>query len=275
LIHPDLQKTFHIQAALTAPFEEPLCGGRVFLLDRRIRINGNLLLTNVAATRIGIELDHYLLRKQLSAAAVAAERASVARDLHDGILQGLAAANIQLKVSADSAPPELKDKIARTRELLSDEQRRLRAFITQTRSERPKSVGSVELATPLQQHLSRLAAEWGCNVECKVNPEDLQVAPVLAQHLRHMLGEALSNAVRHGGASMMVCSVLRCGDGLRVTVQDNGRGFPSLSGTYDNVDLAAQDLGPLSLRTRVNDLGGVMWLTTSTSGTEITIELPA
>jgi signal transduction histidine kinase len=61
---------------------------------------------------------------------------------------------------------------------------------------------------------------------------------------------------------------------LSVTVTDNGTGFPGLSGSYQDDELRARDAGPISLLSRVADLGGTLKLDTSPEGSRIEIDLP-
>ena len=55
-------------------------------------------------------------------------------------------------------------------------------------------------------------------------------------------------------------------------IRDNGSGFGTLAGA-DTEDVP-EAAGPLSLRSRVDDLAGTLFLTSSQHGTEILIEVP-
>jgi signal transduction histidine kinase len=134
MIDEDLRQTFSIQSTITAPFFLQVCHGRIFLLDREASDDHDLLLAELVATRIGIDLEHHWLRNELQEAAGVRERERLAHDLHEGVLQGLAAANIHLSLSSDPAEDGVGQRLAQTRQLLCEEQQRIRNFVESSRS---------------------------------------------------------------------------------------------------------------------------------------------
>jgi signal transduction histidine kinase len=88
------------------------------------------------------------------------------------------------------------------------------------------------------------------------------------------LGEAISNAVRHGKASHVDITVSARARQIRVKIKDNGTGFPNLHGSYSGEELFARNMGPTSLLARARHMGGTLVLLTSTKGTEIDLEVP-
>ncbi|HEX2134774.1 MAG TPA: sensor histidine kinase [Microvirga sp.] len=273
-VDPDLCRTFGIRKALTAPFQRDLCRGRIFALDPSSSTDDDLLMVELIASRIGVDLEHHLLRQQIQTAAALRERERLGRDLHDGVLQTLAAANLQLKLSARHADAAVEAKLEETRSLLADEQQRVRRFVE---DHRPMPVGPVEeisIADAVAQRLRDLGRQWRCEVECEVSPPDLRLPPVLARHVRHLLAEAVSNAARHGPAKRVRIALQASQDVLAITISDDGRGFRGLSGGYSDTDLQALNLGPASLRSRVDELGGTLQLETSPTGSRIEVRLP-
>jgi signal transduction histidine kinase len=111
-------------------------------------------------------------------------------------------------------------------------------------------------------------------VDVTVEPPDLQTSEYIAYNVCHLLAEALSNAVRHGKASHVDVSVQAEPDRLKLTISDNGLGFPDLNGLHSDEELAVHGISPLSLCTRAKELGGSLYLQTSPSGVKIDIEIP-
>ena len=89
----------------------------------------HLLITRIVADRVGAELDRQIFLERAAETAAMRERASIMRDLHDGLLQNLTAARAQLEMlPADGEYAKMQ--LDRTRELLRTEQR-VREFVDQ------------------------------------------------------------------------------------------------------------------------------------------------
>jgi signal transduction histidine kinase len=272
LVDRNLWTAFGIRRALTAPFQRDLCRGRVFVLDPSGSTDDDLLLVELIAGRLGVDLEHYLLRHQVQAAAALTERERLGRDLHDGLLQNLAAANIQIKLSANRVNGEVAAQLEETRALLADEQQRIRRFVEDYRPVRV--AGEVDLAAAVTRRLQDLGRQWRCDVSVVASPPDIEVPAVLARDVRHLLGEAVSNAARHGPASRVHVTLARASDVLSIGITDDGRGFQGLSGPYEDDELKLLGVGPASLRSRVAELGGTLRLETSPAGSRVEIRLP-
>ena len=269
LIDPDLQRTFAIKSAVTAPFRRPQCSGRLFILDREQWSENDVPLTTIVAARIGIELEESLLRSELEEVAAGRERVRLARDLHDGVLQGLAAASIQLKISADQMPSGVKSTLDGVRDLLAEEARRIRSFVEETRSTGAPVTGIMPLAPEIEKRVDGLRRQWDCTINLKLQPPNMEASVSRAREIGHLISEAVSNAIRHGSACEVQIEIHQTSDQLEIRVLDNGSGFDNLSGS----ELTLMP-GPLSLRSRVDELGGTLFLSSSHSGTDITIHLP-
>ena len=95
----------------------------------------------------------------------------------------------------------------------------------------------------------------------------------LAQ-LSLMLGEAVANAVRHGNASNISVSICKTSAEMVVHIRDDGRGFGAKVISYKDAQLNEYSPSPLSLRERVDELGGSIVITSSSAGVDLKIELP-
>jgi signal transduction histidine kinase len=273
LISRSLESEFQLKSVATAPFTAEICTGRIFMLDGPDWDEDDLTLTEIVASRIGIELEHFALRLQLADTAMATERIRVARDLHDGILQSLTAAGLQLKAVASDLGARSKSVIDDVRRLLLNEQQRIRLFV----EERQKSIGQSKLALhpKMQELIENNGRLWGCHVALSVTPEAAEVRPELARQLDFILAEAVANAVRHGQASRIDVKVETSSDRLLLWLKDNGHGLVDATGAYDLTELAARNIGPVSLRNRIAELKGSLALSSSTEGVELRIDLPA
>jgi len=275
LINDDLRRTFSIKSALSAPFQLPVCHGRIFLLDPVDDCGPeDLLLAELIATRLGVDLEHHLLRSEREMAAALTERSRLARDLHDGVLQGLTAADIQLKLSQSRAPGDAADHLAQIRQVLATEQQRIRAFVEATRSGGNTPAEPADLLGRIKNLLKVLSHQWGCDVEVTVEPPDLQTSEYISYNVCHLIAEALSNAVRHGNASHVDVSVEAGRDRLKLKICDNGLGFLGPNDLHSDEELTVHGISPHSLSTRAKELGGSLYMQTSPSGVKIDIEIP-
>jgi signal transduction histidine kinase len=78
--------------------------------------------------------------------------------------------------------------------------------------------------------------------------------------------EAVSNAVRHAGASSCTVSLALSGEDLLVQISDDGRGVPAD---------AVPGVGSTSMRERAAELGGTLDVTSSAgAGTTVRARLP-
>jgi signal transduction histidine kinase len=274
LINEDLVRTFTIETAATAPFTRAACAGRVFVINRPVWTQEELALTEIVANRIGVEIEQLILRDRLEGAVSARERERLGRDLHDGLLQGLAAATMQLRATAEPLPAPIKKDLDGVRSIIADEAQRIRRFIEETRSPRPSTDGVIAVAPEVDKVAESCRKRWRCEVETEVAPRNLECSMSTARSIRHMINEAISNAVRHGRASRVEIRVSSQDGRIILSIDDNGSGFVHLEGSYTQKELSADNVGPLSLRSRIEELGGILYLTSTPTGANLTIEFP-
>lgn len=266
-IDPDFTARFFIKSAGSAPFTGTTCRGRLFALDRETWTNDHFALVEIVASRIGAELDRSILARRLNTMAAVSERFRLARDLHDGVLQTLAAAGFHLKLLAEN--PQWKAQADRLREMLSSEQRRIREFVQSTRASSPPRPTA---AQPLRASLDELAAKWNCEIILDQGVDDLPKGTLTEILL--IVSEAVSNAVRHGAATSCHVSVSVVGGNLGLVIQDNGRGLAAAPGRYDSAALETMRLGPASIRERTAALGGQLDLVNAATGVRLELTWP-
>src|SRR5439155_23739573 len=125
---------FHIVEVVSAPFRGSICHGHMFILDCCNWSNDHLLLMTIIASRTAIELDRRVLQIRSQDAVALRDRVNLARDLHDGVLQNLSAAGLQLKIAANAVAEEHRSSINSVNRILLNAQRRIREFVQEMRS---------------------------------------------------------------------------------------------------------------------------------------------
>ncbi|MBV9631494.1 MAG: ATP-binding protein [Xanthobacteraceae bacterium] len=273
ILEERLIKAFVIHNVGTAPFQGSACRGRVFVLDRASWSDFQLHLVEIIASRLANALDRQFMQTEARSAAAERERIRLTRDLHDGLLQSLTAAGLQIKLLSDSEEGERRTRLEVVGQLLNAEQRRIRDFVRKTPG-RGQQSADVPLGLSLQEMMSETARHWNCATSLTVEPPDATAPAALCVHLSLMLAEAVANAVRHGRASSVRVTIRRGHKNVSVEVHDDGLGFDGATFSLNDEDLVAAGIGPFSLHERVRELGGLLGVRSSPGGVTLQIQLP-
>ncbi|MFW6076456.1 MAG: sensor histidine kinase [Hyphomicrobiales bacterium] len=269
---------YGLERVISVPVRARHATGRLFIADKQDFDHEELTLASLVAAQIGVLLDRIEVIEAAQAAATTEERLRLARDLHDGILQTLAGTSLQLEAIrrlADHDPASLPARIAEMQAWLHEEQRDMREFIGKLRPPGPWVRSGLEAEpSDLPALVRALEQQWGVTIRLPDAAADLDLAGDMEFHARHIVREAVANAVRHGGASEIRLQV-EPGDGtLRLTIADNGRGLPQ-HGRFDARQCAERRIGPRSLRERIIGLGGSLDIDSTPSGVTLSIALPS
>jgi signal transduction histidine kinase len=198
-------------------------------------------------------------------AAVHAERARIARDLHDGL--GQAFASIGLLVDGCLLLPEVPERVRETlrqaRQVvdLCHEDTRRSIWNIREREASPPALGTL---------LERIVAGFPRRAPIRLNVSGtpLPVPPLVGHELGHIAREAIANAVSHAEAARIDVEA-RCDDeGLALQVKDDGRGLPAAGG-------GGMGIGILGMKERASRIGGMLTIAPGEGGgTEVTLRVP-
>ncbi|HEX6212175.1 MAG TPA: histidine kinase [Methylomirabilota bacterium] len=271
-----LRERFEIGALAAWPLRGEDFRGWLFCLDRPGLSEQDLIMGEVVADLAAARLEQAYLVQRLRDSAVSSERLRLARDLHDGILQTLTGAALQVQsarrlLASDAGAAE--ERLSQVQRVIAAGQNDLRRFIQQLGPQRPDEEGTADLSGLVQELADRIRRQWGVPLTVATEPLRLDIPAGMVQELFFLVHEALVNAARHAHASSIQLAVLAEADRVSVSVVDDGRGFP-VPGQYSIEQLAARDLGPRSLRERVSALGGALSIDTGESGTRIRMTIP-
>ncbi len=156
---------------------------------------------------------------------VLADRDRIARDLHDHVIQrlfgiGLALQSTQRRVKAPLVADRLTEHVDQLHEVIQD----IRAAIFDLQAG-PHHTPA--LRATLHALISDLTADGPLRTTVRMaGPLDV-VPPGLAQHAEAVVGEAVSNAVRHSHGTELAVAI-SVDDNLVVEVTDNGVGIPEV-----------------------------------------------
>ncbi|MBB5911037.1 GAF domain-containing sensor histidine kinase [Actinoalloteichus hymeniacidonis] len=162
--------------------------------------------------------------------AVYQERERIARDLHDVIVQRLYAAGMQLDLLGrglgNRLAPTESQRLSETVDQLDLTIEEIRATVRALRSADPGEPASTGLADSVRAEAETAGELLGVAPIVELTGALDEVPTSVADHARAAIREALSNVVRHSGASRVVIRLGRDAAGLRVQVVDNGCGIP-------------------------------------------------
>jgi len=153
-----------------------------------------------------------------------AERARIAQDLHDTLLQGVLSASMQLHVAVDSLPEDspVRPKLKRTLELMGQVVEEGRDTLRGLRS-------AAEWSGDLQSSLSRIPQELGSRLDINfrlvVEGESLPLRGAIHDEVYRIGREALANAFRHSHARNIEVLLEYQAEQLRLLVSDDGCGI--------------------------------------------------
>ncbi|HTM83823.1 MAG TPA: GAF domain-containing sensor histidine kinase [Mycobacterium sp.] len=173
---------------------------------------------------------------------VVTDRDRIARDLHDHVIQRLFAVGLSLQGTIPRA------RSSTVQQRLTDAVDDLQEIIGEIRTTIFDLHGSSSAVTRLRQRLDNAVAQFsgsGLHTTVQfVGPLSV-VESVLADHAEAVVSEAVSNAVRHAGATALTVQI-KVEDELSIEVCDNGCGIP------DGVTSS----GLANLRQRADEAGG-------------------
>lgn len=159
----------------------------------------------------------------VSGAAAAAERARLARELHDSTaktLQGLALTARSLEHWIERDPERAEAQAAAIAQSADEAVTRLRGLLSTLRQD--------DLEQPFHESLAALARDCTADHDVRLRL-DLESVPVSAPSVRYELlaatREAILNAVTHGRGDRVRVSMRALGEDLRIEVEDDGCGF--------------------------------------------------
>ena len=206
--------------------------------------SGYLELVSDFADHAAIALKLAAARDHVRELTVLADRERIAHELHDNVIQRLFAAGMDLQGTiARARSPELSERLGRTLDSLQNTIDDIRASIFQLQSP-PSAVPA--LRQRIQDVVRELTENRDVATTLQLSGPLIAVGAELAEHAEAVVTEAISNTLRHSGATTLRIEV-SVEDDLTVEVVDNGCGIPA-----DN----QRRSGLANLERRAKQIGG-------------------
>jgi PAS domain S-box-containing protein len=199
------------------------------------------------------------------------ERRRIAREIHDGLGQELAAAKMILDgILAKDTSPTMHQAAVEASQLVD---RAIQQVRTISHLLHPPLLDEVGLVSALRWFLEGLSDRSGISVRLEVNPAEVpRLRSELETAIFRIVQEALTNMFRHSGARNGFVTLIEKDKKIHVTVRDDGKGLEE-----QVVQLKPDSIGVGigGMRQRVTELGGTLRLANANPGTIVEVIVPA
>jgi signal transduction histidine kinase len=239
--------------------------------QRRVEVSGRDEIGQLegAFNAMAARLDEAMATERSSAGASArqAERARIARELHDSISQDLFSLTLLAAGMRKGLPAS--DRLIREAETMERTAARtvrdMRALLLELRPAVLEDSGIVQALTEV---CAAYTERLGVRVQTDI--AEVRLGPQAEHVVLRVTQEALGNAVKHAGAGVISVRLAEAGGQVTVEIRDDGRGFdPAAAAERHGMGLAF-------MRDRVEELGGTFRLDSARgAGTVVVASVPA
>lgn len=229
---------------------------------------GELQLLAAIGSQVGVAIERARLTEASTRLARAEERARLAREIHDTLVQGLTAIVLQLESAlhhAHSDPEVSAQRLSRALAVARGSLDEARNSVLELRA---APLGGKPLPEALRALARSFTAETGIPVRLRFSTELPDLPLSLEAELYRIAQEALTNVGRHARATAASLALQQRNGLLRMVIRNNGPGF----------DLRAAPAGRqgiVGMRERARLVGGRLRLSSHPDrGTRVRVEVP-
>ena len=203
------------------------------------------------------------------------ERRRISNELHDTVLkslQGLALeAHALSKTACRNRQQQIEEKAHYIEEVCNSMSSEIRGVVLDMRDEEVYSAPNI--CTTLRLLAERWSKASGIAVNVDLVDDLPQLPHKISHDLKRLVGEALSNIQRHASATNVRLFLSFKDESLLLEVEDNGHGF-EYAGDDLYAYVKAGKLGLVSMKERVEGVGGLFTLTSGNTGTCVQVSVP-
>lgn len=199
------------------------------------------------------------------------ERRRFARELHDGLGQDLAAAKMILEgIDPRKGSPSVNESsVAEACKII---ERALQQVRSVSYLMHPPLLDEVGLQPALQWYVEGLSKRSGISISLELEPVDFpRLPPEIERAIFRVVQEALTNVYRHSKASKAWVNVGKNDGRVVSTIRDDGTG---LSDRVIKFEPGSIGVGIAGMKQRVKELGGLLRLSNSGSGSILEAVIP-
>jgi signal transduction histidine kinase len=203
-------------------------------------------------------------------AAEESERARMAREVHDALGQPLAALKFDmdwLSARLETSDDSMRHRVEEMHALVGNTIETVRRLATELR---PSILDDVGLLAAIRSHTAAFTKRTGIRCELNIPSEEPSWSRDRYTTVFRILQEALTNVLRHAGATCVEVDLEERGQDIHLVVRDDGRGL----GRTDAP--GSQTLGLRGMHERARLHGGAIEVrnTGREGGTTVSLQLP-
>ncbi|MBS1584558.1 MAG: sensor histidine kinase [Bacteroidetes bacterium] len=220
------------------------------------------------------ELDEALIRQQeiRNKAIIEAEereRVRIAKDLHDGVGQQLAAVKLSMNAMEEELAADA-GKLERIKALEHMVDETLKEVRTVSHNMMPNALIRKGLAAAVREFIDNIAATGLLKVDLQIIGLNERLDGSMETVLYRVLQEVVSNIIKHAQANKVSIQLIRHDDGyLNFIIEDNGKGFNVSEANNFN------GIGLKNIMSRIQYLNGSVDFDSAVGrGTTVVIEVP-
>jgi two-component system sensor histidine kinase DegS len=199
-----------------------------------------------------------------------AERQRLAKIMHDGPTQALSNFIIQTEIAMrlfDKDQAKAKEELSSLKNAASSTFQKVRSFIFDLR---PMMLDDLGLVPTINRYLESIKQQVNFEIRFHSSGMDRRLENYLEVLIFRAVQELLANVINHGQATQVKLQIDATPDEVRVSVEDNGKGFDQDTAGKGN------EMGLKIIRDRVDMLGGEMDIDSVVGqGTRVFFSVPA
>lgn len=194
------------------------------------------------------------------------ERKRIARELHDGIAQTLAALRVRLRIARAASADERAEALERISADIGEATEEIKRI---AQGLRPPALDMLGLSPAIESHARSVAENTGISIATDIDSLDGVLSSDAELALYRIIQEALSNVARHSGARSARVQVDVTRGAVTALITDTGRGFIVQS------EMERSGLGLFGMQERGAYVGGTVWIESAPGrGTRVRVTIP-
>ncbi|MDD1751062.1 MAG: GAF domain-containing sensor histidine kinase [Methanothrix sp.] len=197
------------------------------------------------------------------------ERTRIARELHDELGQALAALKMDIFWVSNNLSKGQKAIFEKTKDMTRFVDETIRTTKKICTELRPMILDHLGITSAIEWQLKEVQKRAGLEYRISFDPEEITLEGDIATMIFRVFQEALTNIVRHSGATRVEAALKKNAVEIKLTVKDNGKGI-----TKDQM-AKPRSFGLLGIQERARSFGGDVGIKgIKGKGTTLTISIP-